>query len=77
MNGDTFVDGKIPINPSGGLKSFGHPIGASGLRMIYEVVNQLRGKVEKERQVRIKRGIGLAHNLGGPGSVASVTILGI
>jgi acetyl-CoA C-acetyltransferase len=77
MNGDTFVDGKIPINPSGGLKSFGHPIGASGLRMIYEVVNQLRGKVERERQVRIKRGIGLAHNLGGPGSVASVTILGI
>jgi acetyl-CoA C-acetyltransferase len=77
MNGDTFVDGKIPVNPSGGLKSFGHPIGASGLRMIYEVVNQLRGKVEKERQVRIKRGIGLAHNLGGPGSVASVTILGI
>jgi acetyl-CoA C-acetyltransferase len=45
--------------------------------MIYEVVNQLRGKVEKERQVKIKKGIGLAHNLGGPGSVASVTILGI
>ncbi len=77
MNGDTFIDGKIPVNPSGGLKSFGHPIGASGLRMIYEVVNQLRGRVEKERQVKIKKGIGLAHNLGGPGSVASVTILGI
>ncbi len=76
VDGDTAIDGKIPVNPSGGLKSFGHPIGASGLRMIYEVVIQLRGKADEGRKVRIKNGIGLAHNLGGPGSVACVTILG-
>lgn len=76
MDGETEINGRIPINPSGGLKSFGHPIGASGLRMIYEVVNQLRGKVEEERKVKIKNGIGMAHNLGGPGSVACVTIIG-
>jgi len=77
MDGETEIGGRIPVNPSGGLKSFGHPIGASGLRMIYEVVNQLRRRVEKERQVNIKNGIGLAHNLGGPGSVACVTILSL
>ena len=76
MEGETEIGGRIPVNPSGGLKSFGHPIGASGLRMIYEVVNQLKGRVEKERQVKLRNGIGLAHNLGGPGSVACVTILG-
>lgn len=77
MEGKTEIGGEIPVNPSGGLKSFGHPIGASGLRMIYEVVNQLKGRVEKERQVKIKNGVGLAHNLGGPGAVACVTILSL
>src|SRR4029077_2063253 len=42
--GRTAIGGDIPINPSGGLKSFGHPIGASGVRMITEVVGQLRGE---------------------------------
>ena len=72
--GDTALGGKIPINTSGGLKSFGHPIGASGVRMIYECVTQLRGECG-ERQVQNAR-LGMAHNVGGPGAVACVVILG-
>ena len=72
--GRTALDGDIPINPSGGLKSFGHPIGATGVRMIYEVVTQLRGEAG-ERQVKSPR-LGLAHNVGGPGAVSCVVVLG-
>lgn len=68
------VEGQIPINPSGGLKCFGHPIGATGCRMIYEVTKQLQGRADG-KQVQNPR-LGLAHNLGGPGSVCSITILG-
>ena len=56
----------MPVNTSGGLKSFGHPIGASGVRMIYEVVTQLRGEAGA-RQVKDAK-LGLVHNLGGPGA---------
>lgn len=71
------LDGKIPCQPDGGLKCFGHPIGASGLRMIYEVYKQLQGKAGP-RQVKDPK-IGLTHNLGGqpPRSVAAITILGL
>jgi acetyl-CoA C-acetyltransferase len=72
--GRTAIGGDIPINPSGGLKSFGHPIGASGVRMITEVVSQLRGE-SGARQVHDAE-IGLAHNVGGPGAVACVVVLG-
>ena len=72
--GRTALTGDIPINPSGGLKSFGHPIGASGVRMIYECVQQLRGN-GGDRQVRNAQ-LGLAHNVGGPGAVSCVIILG-
>ncbi|MFI5396302.1 MAG: acetyl-CoA acetyltransferase [Candidatus Binatia bacterium] len=72
--GRTSLSGDIPINPSGGLKSFGHPIGASGVRMIYECVKQLQGQ-GGERQVKNAR-LGLAHNVGGPGAVSCVVILG-
>ncbi|MEE8473516.1 MAG: acetyl-CoA acetyltransferase [Dehalococcoidia bacterium] len=70
------LTGKLPVNTDGGLKCFGHPVGASGLRMIYEVYKQLQGKAEG-RQLS-KADIGLTHNLGGvPGSFSSaVTILG-
>jgi acetyl-CoA C-acetyltransferase len=70
------LDGKIPCQPDGGLKCFGHPIGASGLRMIYEVYKQLQGKADK-RQIKDPK-IGLTHNLGGfPSmSVVSVAIFG-
>lgn len=72
--GRSALAGDLPVNPSGGLKSFGHPIGASGVRMIYEVVTQLRGQ-GGARQVKDAE-IGMAHNLGGPGAVACVVILG-
>jgi acetyl-CoA C-acetyltransferase len=72
--GRTAIGGDIPINPSGGLKSFGHPIGASGVRMITEVVSQLRGE-SGPRQIHDAE-IGLAHNVGGPGAVACVVVLG-
>jgi len=71
------LDGDLPINTDGGLKSFGHPIGASGLRMIYEVYKQLQGKCGP-RQIKNPT-LGLTHNLGGSigiGNVASVCILG-
>ncbi len=71
------LDGKIPCQPDGGLKCFGHPIGASGLRMMYEMYKQLQGKAG-ERQVKDPK-IGLTHNLGGYpiSSVVSVAIVGL
>lgn len=71
--GRAAIGGEIPVNPSGGLKSFGHPIGATGIRMIYEVSQHLWNKAGA-RQVKGAQ-VGLAHNLGGPGSVGCVTIL--
>ncbi len=69
-------DGKIPVNIDGGLKSFGHPIGASGIRMIYESWLQFHEKAGK-RQLNDPK-LGLAHNLGGYPweNVSSVTIVG-
>lgn len=61
------IDGETPVNPSGGLKCFGHPIGATGIRMIYEVTKQLQGRADG-RQVENPK-VGLAHNLGGMGGV--------
>ncbi|HKZ79877.1 MAG TPA: acetyl-CoA acetyltransferase [Pyrinomonadaceae bacterium] len=72
--GRSSLEGDLPVNTSGGLKSSGHPIGASGVRMIYEVTTQLRGQ-GGARQVRDPK-LGLVHNLGGPGSVACVVVLG-
>jgi acetyl-CoA C-acetyltransferase len=71
------IDGEIPSQPDGGLKCFGHPIGASGLRMLYEMYKQLQGKAE-ERQVKDPK-IGLTHNLGGfpQMNVVSVVIVGL
>jgi acetyl-CoA C-acetyltransferase len=57
------LDGGLPVQPDGGLKCFGHPIGASGLRMIYEMYKQLQGKADK-RQIKNTK-LGLTQNLGG------------
>jgi acetyl-CoA C-acetyltransferase len=57
------LKGELPVNTDGGLKCFGHPLGASGLRMMYEMYKQLQGKAEP-RQVKNPR-LGLTHNLGG------------
>lgn len=70
--GITALDGKLPINPSGGLKAKGHPIGATGIGQIYEIVSQLRHKCG-ERQIA-NANIGLAHNMGGAGATCVVSI---
>ena len=76
LDGAFELDGRIPVNPDGGLKSFGHPVGASGLRMLYECWLQFRGEAG-ERQLVNPR-LALTHNLGGrPGSCVSfVSIVG-
>jgi acetyl-CoA C-acetyltransferase len=70
------LEGKLPVNSDGGLKSFGHPIGASGLRMMYEMWLQLRGEAGL-RQIKNPK-LGLTHNLGGqPGRCVSfVSVVG-
>ena len=62
-SGATELGGKIPVNPSGGLLSLGHPLGASGVRVICEITLQLRGQAEKRQVPRAK--VGLAQMLGG------------
>ena len=76
LDGYFDLEGKLPVNPDGGLKSFGHPIGASGLRMMYEMWLQLRGQAGK-RQINNPK-LGLTHNLGGaPGRCVSfVSVVG-
>jgi len=64
--GEADIGGKIAINPSGGLKSKGHPIGATGAGQVYEIAKQLRGEVEPGRQVEGAR-IGMTDTLGGDG----------
>ena len=74
------LTGDLPVNPDGGLKSFGHPVGASGLRMMFEAWLQLRGEAPADRQIATTadRHLALTHNLGGyPGEMVSfVSILG-
>ncbi|HKY15452.1 MAG TPA: acetyl-CoA acetyltransferase, partial [Microthrixaceae bacterium] len=67
------LGGDLPINPDGGLKSFGHPVGASGLRMLFECWLQLRGEAPEDRRITTAdRGLALTHNLGGyPGEMVS------
>lgn len=73
-DGVTSLGGRCPVNTSGGLLSCGHPVGATGLRMMYEITRQLQGRAGA-RQVPNPR-LGLLHNIGGPGAVSAVTILG-
>ncbi len=82
MAGTYDLDGELPINPDGGLKSFGHPIGASGLRMLFECWLQLRQEAPADRQIKsvteAGKTLGMTHNLGGaPGECVSfVSIVG-
>jgi len=71
-SGKTKLDGKLPVNTSGGLKSKGHPVGATGTAQAYEIYLQLTEQAEK-RQVKDAE-IGLAHNVGGSGATATVHI---
>lgn len=71
--GRTYLDGDIPVNPSGGLKARGHPLGATGTAQIVELTEQLRGTAG-ERQVPGSR-TGVAHNLGGDAATTVVTLM--
>jgi acetyl-CoA C-acetyltransferase len=78
LDGFYDLDGTIPCQPDGGLKCFGHPIAASGLRMLFEMYNQLLGRWPEERQVKNPK-FGLTHNLGGVPNqnVCSIAIVGL
>jgi acetyl-CoA C-acetyltransferase len=69
------LGGELPVNTDGGLKTFGHPTGATGIRMIYENVKQLQGKADK-RQVKNPT-TALSHNIGGPPTTCGIAILGM
>ena len=71
--GHTALDGKFPINTSGGLKSKGHPVGATGVAQIYEVVTQLRGTAGKRQLANAK--VGLTQNMGGSGGSCVIHIM--
>ncbi len=72
-NKETFVEGKIPVNVSGGLKARGHPISPTGLAQIYELTKQLKKEAEDQQVTNVK--VGLAQNIGGAGGTVSVHIL--
>ncbi len=78
LSGAFDLTGDLPVNPDGGLKSFGHPVGATGLRMLFECWLQLRGETPAERQIDNARALALTQNLGGyPGEMVSfVSIVG-
>ena len=73
-NGETKRDGILPINTSGGLKSKGHPVGATGAAMAVETFKQMRGIAERDRQVKFDVERAMTHNLGGSGGTCVVTI---
>ena len=72
--GVTAKDGRLPVNPSGGLKAKGHPLGATGAAQVYEIFLQLRGEAG-DRQVATPE-VGLAHNVGGSGATCAVHVFG-
>jgi acetyl-CoA C-acetyltransferase/acetyl-CoA acyltransferase len=73
LRGDTDMGGKIPINISGGIKAKGHPVGATGVAQVYEIVNQLRGLCGP-RQVKGAK-IGMTDTMGGSFASIAHTIL--
>jgi len=77
MGGFYDLDGEVPCQVDGGLKCYGHPIGASGLRMIYAMYEQILERVPEERKVKNAR-FGLTHNLGGTpwANIAAISIIG-
>ena len=74
MEGHTALAGERPINASGGLKSKGHPVGATGVAQICDLVQQIRSEAGPRQLAR--HSLGLAQNLGGSGATCVVSILG-
>jgi acetyl-CoA C-acetyltransferase len=70
--GETTLSGRLPVNPSGGLKAKGHPPGATGVAQCVEIVEQLRGQAANQIPDAT---VGLAHNIGGPTAISAVTVL--
>lgn len=75
LSGETRRDGRLPVNPDGGLKSKGHPIGATGVSQAYEVFLQLRGAAGPRQVAHATRA--LTHNVGGAGATAAVAIFSV
>lgn len=75
VGGETRRDGRLPVNPDGGLKAKGHPIGATGVSQAYEVFLQLRGAAGARQVSHPERA--LTHNVGGAGATASVTVFSV
>ncbi|MDY6764599.1 MAG: thiolase family protein, partial [Halobacteria archaeon] len=71
--GRTRIDGDTPVNPSGGLKAKGHPIGATGTGQIFELAEQLRGDADSYQIEGAN--VGVAHNLGGDAATTVVTVM--
>lgn len=70
------LSGQMPVNTDGGLKCFGHPVGASGIRMTYEVYKQLQGNVDNPKRQLKDVHLGLSHTFGGPPQLSAVFIAG-
>lgn len=70
------LGGGLPVNTDGGLKCFGHPVGASGIRMTYEVYKQLQQKVDNPARQVANPGLGLSQTFGGPPQISAVLVLG-
>jgi acetyl-CoA C-acetyltransferase len=75
QHGETALDGKFPVNSSGGLKAKGHPVGATGVAQVVEIYKQLTGKAEKGRQIPGSKTVGMAQNMGGTGASSVVHIM--
>lgn len=73
-SGEIYLNGRLPINVSGGLKSKGHPIGATGCGQACEVFNQLRGQAQNPKRQLKNPEVGMSHNVGGSGGTATVFI---
>jgi acetyl-CoA C-acetyltransferase/acetyl-CoA acyltransferase len=73
-NKEMYHDGRIPVNVDGGLKSKGHPLGATGISMTYEIMKQMRGEAENQSRQIDDVKIGLAHNVGQSGQFVNVFI---
>jgi Acetyl-CoA acetyltransferase len=67
------IDGELAVNTDGGLKCFGHPLGASGIRMIYEIYKQMQGKAGARQRKKVQ--LGLTHNLGGTTGSYTVSVV--
>jgi acetyl-CoA C-acetyltransferase len=72
-SGDTGISGSLPVNPSGGLKAKGHPVGSSGIGQVYEVYSQFKGKAAASRKVRAPK-VALTHSMGGAGVTVQVHV---